>query len=586
MPLTRRFPGGYACAREDRTLSARPARGSALSASSATEPLRGPAPGARSPSAGRSLLQGSGRLIRSQGAILAVLTVWAFTPLVGLIVYVARHGGVLTGANGSDAFDQMQYLAWIRDEGSHILASNLWQIASTPHDYLHPMYLVSGLLWRLGVSLQVSYLIWKPVAVIVIFLGCAAYVRHLLPQGRAKQAAALFLALFYLSPVLAFASWTGHLSAFHRYQLLLATDDGFSALNLWGFEHAALAIGLMPVFLIAAERVICAGAALGRRRWWIALASVSGALVSWLHPWQGGMLLGIVAIMFLLKGPRRRYLGLAVPVVATVLPLIYGLALSRSDPSWHTFQSETLSTGTAPWWALLASFGPLALFAALGVRRPREDRDWMLLLWVITCAAVYFLVPEFPPHALTGITVPLAVLAVRGWESGLARARVSRALAGVTAIVLIGLVTVPAAIYHLNSSFDYSTRSLGGAFSRQLLVLTPDQAAALTYLDHARRPGGVLAPWLLSMSVPGFTGREVFAGHQMWQPPGNVAIADAFFSPTLRDPTGAFRRAILERSKATFVLADCSAPVSLARAIAPIARPVGRFGCVTVYRRP
>ena len=40
-------------------------------------------------------------------------------------------------------------------------------IGHTPHDYLHPMYLISGLLWRLGVSVQVAYLIWKPVAIAI-----------------------------------------------------------------------------------------------------------------------------------------------------------------------------------------------------------------------------------------------------------------------------------------------------------------------------------------------------------------------------------------------------------------------------------
>ena len=64
--------------------------------------------------------------------IFAVLTVWTFAPLVVLLIYAASHGGELTGASGTDAFDQLAYLAWIRDEGSHLLASNLWQVTPTP----------------------------------------------------------------------------------------------------------------------------------------------------------------------------------------------------------------------------------------------------------------------------------------------------------------------------------------------------------------------------------------------------------------------------------------------------------------------
>ena len=519
--------------------------------------------------------------------IFALLAIWAFAPLVSLVVYVGQHGGVLTGANGIDAFDQMAYLAWIRDEGGHLLASNLWVLGPTPHDYVHPMYVVSGLLWRIGLGVQLSYLIWKPVALLVMFFGFTAYVRHLLPGRRGQQAVALFLALFYASPVPAVANWTGHLSAIHRFQLTLATTDANSALNLWGFEHTAIAIGLMPVFLILAERLIARGEAARRtRRGWAVLAALAGLLVSWLHPWQGLMLLAIVAGLFAFKPPRRRYLALAIPAIATLLPLIYGFVLTRSDASWAAFeQQSTTSSGTAPVWALVASFGPLFLFAVLGLRRSYEDREWMLVLWLIACVFVYFLVPQFPPHALSGVTLPLAVLAVRGWERLRLRARASVGAAAPVAAVAVLCMTVPAAVYEAQGVGNDLAHTISGGLDRQLLMLSPDQAAAMRYLSRVKRPGGVLTPWYLSMSVPGFTGRPAYAGHPQWQPHANVAIDTAFFTPGVGAASGASRRAILLQTQARFVLADCGAPARLAADIAPLARPVGRFGCVTVYER-
>ena len=371
----------------------------------------------------RLLLTRSSELIRSHAAVLGVLAVWTLAPLVALALYIGHHGGIWTGANGWDPLDQFQYLAWVRDGGSHFLDSNLWVIGNTPHDYLQPMYAISGLLWRLGVSVQVAYLVWKPIAVLVLFLGCAAYVRHLLPESGWQQAAALFVALFYASPVFALANWTGHLSEGHRLALRLVTNDADSALDLWGFEHTAIAIGLMPVFLIAAERLLRLPADTGRaRRQWVALAALAGLLVSWLHPWQGLTLLGIIGGLLVLKPPRRRYLALATPAVAMLLPLIYGLLLSRADQSWRFFQQQETAFGTAPWWALLVTFGPLVALAVLGVRRSTRDRELMLVLWVIAGAGVYFLVPEYPPHALMGLPLPLAVLAVRGWQRARLRA--------------------------------------------------------------------------------------------------------------------------------------------------------------------
>ncbi len=269
--------------------------------------------------------------------------------------------------------------------------------------------------------------------------------------------------------------------------------------------------------------------------------------------------------------------------MATGLPLVYGFVLAHADPVWRAFQARTIGTPTAPWWALTAAFGPLAFVAAFGLRRPREDRDWMVLLWVLACAAVYFIVPEFPPHALSGLPLPLAVMAVRGWEPLRARLRVPRRIAAAAAVAMIALFTVPEAIYHGNDIRGDFRNTIVGAASRQLLRLDPNQAQAMSYIDHASRPGPVLAPWFLSMSVPGLTGRQAYAGHIMWQPSSQINQTSTFFQTTLLDPTGAQRRAILRASRAAFVIADCGSPARLARAIAPLARAVRRFGCVTVY---
>ena len=288
--------------------------------------------------------------------------------------------------------------------------------------------------------------------------------------------------------------------------------------------------------------------------------------------------------MFVVAPPRRRYVSLMIPVVATVLPLAYGVALTHFDPVWRAFQAKTIGEGVGPWWALVASFAPLVVVAALGVTRPRDDRTWMLLLWVVACVCVFFLIPEFPPHALTGVTLPLAILAVSGWERLCAVLRLRRASAALVAVLALAVFSAPGAIYEFNLTNGYASAGPAGTVARQLVILSPDRSAALTYLARLRTPGAVMAPWYLSMSIPGHTGRQVFAGHQQWQPAANVGLANSFYSSSPHDPTGRFRRAILERAQTRFVIVDASSPASLIRAIEPVTMPIAHFGGLTIYR--
>ncbi len=257
----------------------------------------------------------------------------------------------------------------------------------------------------------------------MLFLGFAAYVRHLSPAAAGPQAAALLLALFYETPVSRWRVWTGHLGR-SLPAVLLASDDANPALQLWGFEHTAIAIGLMPVFLLAAERLLAGRASAvapgsavrrGGRRCWSPGCT----------PGRARSLLGSLAGVVPRGAPRAPALqALVCPVAATLAPLVYGLVLSHVDASWHAFQANVRDHRDR---AVVGAAGVVRPAGACsrrsGCAGPRDDREWLLVLWLLAYAGVYFLVPQFPPHALAGVTLPLAVLAVRGWDPGRAAPR-------------------------------------------------------------------------------------------------------------------------------------------------------------------
>ena len=126
-------------------------------------------------------------------AVLSAISLW----VLGLDVrHVAVHHLIWTGTDGLFLVDQMQYLAWIRDASRHVLASDLFVLRSTPHDYFQPEIAISGAITRLGLSPSVSLLLWKPVGVLGVFLAARTYCAELLPD-RFDRRAALVLALFF-----------------------------------------------------------------------------------------------------------------------------------------------------------------------------------------------------------------------------------------------------------------------------------------------------------------------------------------------------------------------------------------------------
>src|SRR3954447_10885282 len=96
---------------------------------------------------------------------LGVFAVLALTSLA-LLVPLLTRGRPLSGSDGFFPADQLQYFAWIRDASEHGLIGNRFDLAPGDRPFLHPGLLVSGAVHAAtGLSIPLSYLLWKPVAV-------------------------------------------------------------------------------------------------------------------------------------------------------------------------------------------------------------------------------------------------------------------------------------------------------------------------------------------------------------------------------------------------------------------------------------
>jgi len=298
-------------------------------------------------------------LLRDRGAagVAGVLLAWSAIPLALLALHIARHGGVWSGSEGALAgSDQQLYLAWIRESGSDILISNEFRIGDSKGVFLHPMFLVSGLLWQLGVPLKLALLLWKPIAAAVLGAGIWLYTGRFL-EARERIAAAA-LAAFYFSPVLPLLVWGGAgLDGLDRFYLTLVSGESMAALQLWGYLHAALVIGVMAFFVLGVERLLAPGRASRRV---LAGTSAIGLVLAWMHPWQGAILLAVMAGVAVWGRLDLRYWILAVPGAAMLAPMVYELLLSKLDADWKVDAAQNAGTH-APLWIVAAGLAPLVV---------------------------------------------------------------------------------------------------------------------------------------------------------------------------------------------------------------------------------
>lgn len=519
--------------------------------------------------------------------MLAALSIWV---MVGFIVHQSPNA-IWTGTDGPYVADQMNYLGWIAVSARHVFISDPFTIGPSPSDYLHPGIFISGLLVRMGFSPGWAYLAWKPVAVVVLFAGSRRYVRASL-SGLWGRRIALVLCLFYISPAWVVATWL-HSTHWAPISLLQSIDtEIWPGIYLWGYPFTAIAVGLLAFALVAYER--------NRRTHRVGVAApLLGFMCAWLQPWQAATLIGIVvltelilrlrgergSVVLRLRGERGSLVLPVVMVAATAAPLVYYGILSRVDWTWAVADRTNLNLPPfLPWQAILLSLAPLGILAAFAYRPPEFNFNQLALrLWPLLAlaqyAAIYFgRVGTFPLHALDGLSIPFAVLAVVGARR-LSVALSKRAKLIAIAVGLLVLI-VPSAVQELHDVWGVQSTGILGP---QPALIKPDEIDALHYLKDDPTPGGVLTPFYLGQTVPGETNRNTWLGALSWTPDffKRLVAADRLFSGGLA-PNAAV--AFVKSSGARFLLSDCNNNrADLSVALAPIVRSVHHFGCATVY---
>src|SRR5258708_4511406 len=246
--------------------------------------------------------------------LLLALATWAALP-VALLLRWARGRTFDGGTAMYGSADQLQYMAWIRDASAHVLASNLFQATADRHVFLQPMFTFSGILVRSGVPIQIAFLLWEPIAVVVLLIGVLAYARRLMisPFDQVMSAA---LGLFDFSPLAAAVHWSGVGSPEDAFGFVTIALETFNAGALAGCAPSAITIGLVPLVFIGSERALAANRDTRARTIALVLSSAAALIASWLHPWQGATIVVVLAGLLIWARLRGSALSL--------LPIIVG----------------------------------------------------------------------------------------------------------------------------------------------------------------------------------------------------------------------------------------------------------------------
>jgi len=494
---------------------------------------------------------------------------------LAVLAALLTKGRALTGADGVLASDQLQYFTWIREASEHGLIGNRYDFAPDDRTFLHPGFLVSGAVHAVtGLSVPLSYLLWKPVAVALSFAGALAYVRRLLPPGGAQRAA-LVMVLFAVMPASALVAWTNWGGNPRQYTFDFISGEMWTGQYLWGYLMTAIAVSLMPIVLLGVERW-----RRDRRTPTLVLSALGALIVAWLQPWQGATLALIVfvteAIAARQGGGRPSAAVLAIPAAVGV-PSVYYWALSQWDSAWERASQSNAAgsqpTWSWPWWAIALTLAPLVLPAALAYRgRMRDWQEIAMRVWPFAALIVYLLpFGTFPYHSFQGLAIPLSILAVQGVVSVWPKPRLALVVAA------LALMTLPGIAHKLEVAVN-SVRAAGDPY----FVFRGEQDA-MDWLDRDTRSGGVLAPAYGGHMLPYKTGREVYVGALSWTPDWQQRVDDTqrLFEAA---PYGPWARAFVRRTGARFVFVDCRPGLrDLTPVLAPVLEDVRRFGCASVY---
>ena len=416
---------------------------------------------------------------------------------------------------------------------------------SEPHQgaFVYTFYLGLGhVAAALDLPIPLMYHLARICAGLFLLLVGYQFIARFFDRVHARRAAFLLLG---------FSSGFGWLAApLGLFTADLWVAEGFTFLSILVNPHFPLTIGLM---------ILIFSVLLDQRGEPPTVSRVSGAAVLGLalavvQPLAVAVVLVVLGVYLLLLAWRERVLpgggivstgAVAIGAAPIVVYDLYAFSTNAALSAWSA-QNLTLSL---PAWDYALGYGLVLLLALSGLvaaLRRRQHSDLFLLAWVGSVAILLYLPFALQRRFITGLHVPLALLAALGLEQ-IVWTRVPAQRRGLVTGSIIAFTA-------LTNVFVPVVAVAGMAKQETALVMSKGEAAACDWLaDHTIWNDTVLAPVESAQFIPAWAGNRTVYGH-----PFETIDAEAKEAETMHffslDASRADRRALLDRYGVRYVL--------------------------------
>jgi hypothetical protein len=307
--------------------------------------------------------------------------------------------------------------------------------------------------------------------------------------------------------------WLG--VAFGAFPIDLWVPEAFVPYSLFANPHFPLAMALMLVILQSV-----AGSTFNVQR--LTLVGLAALALSLVLPFA---LLTTAAVLLVFLGwlyfSRRclpwPQISLTLSVGLFSAPVIlYDYWVYTTNPILAGWSAQNI-TAAPSLLNLLLGYGLVGLLAIGGgwwiVRRGAAAGEWLVLWWAVTGLILLYLPFDLQRRLITGLHLPLCILAALGLQRWLGQSPLKPRLRRL-------MTTIVVAVGALGTLFVWSLPLLAAQQSPDtsettaLLFIRPGEEAAFAWLRENAAPGDVvLASPRLGMFIPGQTGVRVFYGH-------------------------------------------------------------------------